>query len=248
MIKENTFNDFNLRTVNIFLGYQGIGKTATLTALAYLFANAENKRFLHYSSVEHLKNNNYKLDCEDLIIPNYNLLLKKRGRDMFKFEAQDIESVLKFKTHIAEHSLLLIDEGQDLFNARKWQQTDRRASKFCEFARHFNLTICFSCQDLYAIDKTFRGYSKIYLIKDLEVYSVYGEKCKKGQKFKNIDIDYIVIKYRSFERECEYLKYLSRPDNFLNDIFDKKIVINANLFDMYNHDYLKKEFLEKKNE
>lgn len=245
-MNESKFSDLNLRTINAVVGYQGRGKTLFLTAVAYLFATEKNKVLRHSNAVEFMKNNNYKLDNENIIISNYNLELLKRGRTLQKFDAEkDIKDVLTFKIHIASTSLILIDEGQDEFNAREWQQTDRKASRFCEFARHFDLNVIFSCQDFESLDKTFRGYSKIYYIDKADIYNVYGKIASKDEYFKAVDIEHIEIFYYEFDNYEKYKKFKENQTFF--DVFSrKKITINANLFNMYNHNYLNKLFLEKK--
>lgn len=246
MRKESDLIDLDLRTINVVCGYQGSGKTLFLTAVAYLYATNRYKVNNHNSSVEFMKKNNYKLDNEDIVIPNYNLELKKIGRNLLKFDKEkNIKDVFTFKKKIAASTLILADEGQDLFNAREWQQTDRKASEFCEFGRHFDLTVIFSCQDFESIDKTFRGYSKIYYVDKMKVVNVYGKTAKKNEFFKNVDIDYIDIDYYSFDNYQQYLKFKER-NSMLDFLYKRTLRIDANLFEMYNHNYLKSKFLEKK--
>lgn len=244
--QESTLNDLNLRTINAVVGYQGKGKTLFLTAVAYLYATAKNKVARHNTAVEFMRENNYKLDNENIIISNYNLELQKRGRDLQKYDAEkDIKDIFTFKKHLSSTSLVLVDEGQDEFNAREWYNTDRKASRFCEFARHFDLNIIFSCQDFESIDKTFRGYSKIYFIDKSDVINVYGKTARTNEFFKNVDIDHIDIYYYEFDTYEKYRKF-KENQSFFDVFIRKKITINANLFNMYNHNYLNKTFLEKK--
>lgn len=244
--QENTIYDLNLRTINIVCGFQGVGKTIFLTAVAYLYATDRQKINAHSNYVKFMINNNYKLDNDNIVVANYNLELRKRGRKKIIVEKEkNIKKILTFKKHISANTLIICDEAQDVFNAREWQKTEREASKFCEFARHFALNIVFSCQDFESIDKTFRGYSKIYYIDETKVYNVYGKCAKKNEFFKMVDIDYIEIYYYEFENGEKYEKFKKNKSIF--DVINrKKITIYENLYAMYNHNYLQKIFLEKR--
>lgn len=145
---ESNLKDVNFNTFNGVAGVQGAGKTLFLTALAYLYANDRIRQEKHNSAVFYLKNGGYKLDYDKIVIPSYNINLRKRGRSPIFLEKQEISDYLTFKKHCSSSSLIILDEAQDEFNAREWQQTDRRAGRFCEFARHFDLTIFFFCSKL----------------------------------------------------------------------------------------------------
>ncbi len=242
------YNVFQPRVINCVTGYQGAGKTAFLTLWALLYAHDEYKKTMHNASVAFLKNNNYRCDNKQRIIPSYNIELNGRFMSNEKFDADnDILNIFDYKKFIAEHTMLILDEAQDKFNSRFWQQTGREAARFCEFARHFNLMIVFSCQDFFMLDKTFRAYSKIYFIDACYIIDVYGKKhlcTPTSPKVKAVDISKVVYLYHTFENAHQYEKFFTQ-NALTKTLTQKKIEIEANIFDMYNSSYLKTEFMKK---
>ncbi len=242
------YTELQPRVVNCVTGVQGAGKTAFLTLWAYLFAHNSYKEKMHNASVKFLLQNNYRCDNTQRIIPSYNIELNGRFTNVEKFNADnEILDIFDNKRFIAEHTMLILDEAQDKFNSRFWQQTGRAPARFCEFARHYNLNIIFSCQDFFMIDKTFRAYAKIYWIDACYIVDVYNKKhlcTPNSPKIKAVDISKIVYLYHTFENSHQYEKFFSQ-NALTKTLTQKKIEIEANIFNMYNSSYLKTEFMKK---
>lgn len=242
------YTELQPRVVNCVTGVQGAGKTAFLTAWAYLFAHDPYKEKMHNASVDFLKKNNYRCDNTQRIIPSYNIELNGRFTNFEKFDAEkNFKDFFIWEKFLAEHTLIIGDEIQDTFNSRFWQQTGREPARFCEFARHYNLTILFSCQDFFMIDKTFRAYSKVYWIDECYIIDVYNKKhicTPNSPKVKAVDISKVGFLYHTFENPHQYERFFTQ--NALTKLLtQKKLEIEANIFSMYNSTYLRTEFMKK---